>query len=309
MSVPPFPTVEAHHVVLPILITQKNGDVACIGTGFVIVANGRQAMMITAAHVFEEIRKVEQPFSTQHPTTGYIFPEVRFLHLLKHVIPRAIYFDGTAAHSAVIELAIEMPKPDLCVCSIRFGPEIPSEVQFIHRLPINTRPVVFGEAIRPMGYAEMTTSGRSSDSDEIEYAFAAQLRKPTGRVTDVFINGGPRGQKHPCFQIDVPLDPGMSGGPVLSEANGVHYARGVISSDETSLVDGKLKATGAAAFASMLWPIMMMPIKPPDKNGNVSSGILLDLQRDGIIWDTGDACQHVHCIRDNNGQVTDCHWA
>jgi hypothetical protein len=62
------------------------------------------------------------------------------------------------------------------------------------------------------------------------------------------------------------------------------------------------------ALASMLWPLMMMPLSLPDEDGTIRGETLLDLQREGEIIDRGNASEHVKCIRGENGQVGAAFW-
>src|ERR1700730_2123272 len=62
--------LQLQKLILPIVATQRDGTVNCVGTGFLIAANGRYAHMVTAAHVVGHLRKIENPYSRHHPT-GY----------------------------------------------------------------------------------------------------------------------------------------------------------------------------------------------------------------------------------------------
>jgi hypothetical protein len=90
-------------------------------------------------------------------------------------------------------------------------------------------------------------------------------------------------------------------------ADGAPYVRGVARSDMDELTFAGTEPS-PLALASMLWPLMMMPVSLPDEDGTISGETLLDLQREGEIIDRGNASAHVKCIRGENGQVTAAYW-
>lgn len=109
------------------------------------------------------------------------------------------------------------------------------------------------------------------------------------------------------FSVDMALKHGMSGGPILTDGEDGPHVRGVVRSDLTH--PEATNDSSPTALAAMLWPIMLMPVTPPDRDGTITEGrTLLDLQREGVIIDSGNASQHVKCTRGQNGQVTNAHW-
>jgi hypothetical protein len=64
--------VALQKLVLPIISTDQ-GNNHCIGTGFLPVANGRHAHMVTAAHVMDKLRKLDNPYPRHHPTMPDFF--------------------------------------------------------------------------------------------------------------------------------------------------------------------------------------------------------------------------------------------
>jgi len=139
---------ELQKLILPVLTSNVDRTVTCIGTGFVIVANGRQAHMITAAHVMKKVREIENPHPTHHPTTPEIFLPVRYRYELHRAKPRALYYDeAKGAHGALIEASLGMTKADLELCSIRFQDDVPEDVQFLTRFGLDTSPVGYSHSV------------------------------------------------------------------------------------------------------------------------------------------------------------------
>jgi hypothetical protein len=298
--------LQLQKLILPIVATQLDGTVSCVGTGFLIVANGRHAHMVTAAHVVDHLRKIENPYSRHHPSTPEFFRPQVFRFELRRTIPRAMYYDGETGRKAVIEACLDMPKTDLALCRIRFEDDVPEDIQFQTRFGIDTSPVKVGDRIIAIGYSEMNTSAiRQGDNSEL--IFGANWECPIGKVTAVCPGRGRTDNEYHTFFLDIPLKPGMSGGPVMTEGEDGPHVRGVVRSDLTD----QMVADDAAptALAAMLWPIMLAPLTPPDRDGTITEGkTLLDLQREGVIIDRGNASAHVRCTRGENGQVTGAHW-
>ena len=84
--------VQLQKHILPIVVTLPDGSVDCIGTGFISVANGKQAHLITAAHVVEEIRKIDDPYPKHHLSMPKDFRTAVYRFELKHAKPRALIF-------------------------------------------------------------------------------------------------------------------------------------------------------------------------------------------------------------------------
>jgi hypothetical protein len=133
--------------VLPIIVTLPDGDAECIGTGFITFADGRYAHLVTAAHVIDEIRRIDNPRPRHHPSTPDIFRRITYRFEIKRAKPRAIFFNGTTAHVAQIEAAVEMPDTDIALCKIGLGEDVPSNVLFTSRLIFDSKPISVGEPI------------------------------------------------------------------------------------------------------------------------------------------------------------------
>jgi hypothetical protein len=131
----------------------------------------------------------------------------------------------------------------------------------------------------------------------------------TGTVTAVYPRRGPTGQEHPCFQISATLVGGMSGGPVITLGeNGVPTVRGVVRSDETRAANPESPDPPPTAIASMLWPIMLMPLHGPKQGGEVGERKVIELEQQGLILDKGKASKHISFRLGENGQVTEAEW-
>ena len=295
--------IELQKHVLPIVVALPDGCIECIGTGFISFANGRQAHLVTAAHIIDQIRRIDRPRSRHDPSTPDVFRTIVYRFELKQANPKAIFFDGSTAHAATIEAAVEMSKTDIALCSIRLDESVPPNVCFTSRLVFDTTPIVKGESIIPIGYAPMKARCLSST----EFAFDANWNSNKGNVVEVYANGGPTGQKGPCFAVDVPFKAGMSGGPVFTWDDRVPYVRGFVMKGEERIVDNA--DVTPFSLAGMIWPLMLMPVDLPNRDGSLrSERCLLDLEREGSLIDKGNAHDHVRLTRGDDLQIASARW-
>ena len=301
--------LELQKHVLPILVTLPGGNVECIGTGFITLTNGRQAHLITAAHVIEEIRKIDRPHPKHHLSTPNILLPVVHRFELQHARPQAIFFDGTRPHVAIIEAAMEMANFDIALCSIRFNDDVGSDVVFASRFALDTTPDSVEEPIIAIGYAPMKAKPLHTTEEWLEFAFEAGWVCDKGKVTAVYPEKGPTGQKGPCFQVDILFKGGMSGGPVFTwDAKGP-YVRGFVMMGEERFDKASNRDSVPFSLAGMIWPLMLMPVDMPLPNGTLRrERCLLDLEKEGALIDKGHARDHVKYMRGSDLQIVRANW-
>lgn len=294
--------------ILPILATFRDGSVDCIGTGFVTFAKGRSAHLVTAAHVIEQIRRIDNPHPKHHPSTPGIFLPIIHRTELQRAKPRAIYFDGNIAHVAAIEAAMEMSGCDIALCSIRFSDDVNPVILFNSRLGLDTTPVTVGESIIAIGYAHMKIDQLQITGEYLHAKFDAHWSSEQGKVISVYPQRGPTGQQGPCFEVDIPFKAGMSGGPVMTWDERAPYVRGFIMKGEERLDEGDTSAM-PFALAGMIWPLLLMPVDLPDRDGNIfTERCLLDLEKEGAIIDKGRGHTHVKLKRGEDLKIVAAQW-
>jgi hypothetical protein len=202
-----------------------------------------------------------------------------------------------------------MKRFDLALCRIRFDDDVPPDVRFASRLRLDTTPVTVGEPIIAIGYSAMKPEVLSKRDGWIEFRFNGVWEAPKGCVTAVYPEQGPTGQRGPCFQVDVPFKPGMSGSPVVSWDDDAPYVRGFVSQGEERLEEGKPDQP-QFALAGMIWPLMLMSVDLPQVDGaHTRDRCLLDLEREGVLLDKGRAHQHITIARDKEFRVTSAVWS
>src|ERR1700686_3192737 len=105
-----------HESLVMLLAIHDDLSLQLIGTAFIVRVDGGRATAITAAHCFEEVRKVLHPHSRHHLSTPREFlPPPKEIEL-KQV--KALYTKGTAIHACAVELAIWDNATDLAVLNI-----------------------------------------------------------------------------------------------------------------------------------------------------------------------------------------------
>jgi hypothetical protein len=284
---------ELWQTVLPILVEDEDGSMELAGTGFVVLVKGRQAHLVTAGHVNDYIQRKDRPNPRSHSSTprDFVAPEYRVE--LRHVRPFVIYRHPTHGACRVpIEAWMGLKDADLALCSIRFGDQIPPDVLFEKRFPLDTRPVRKGESICALGYAEGKI--QPIDGGAEAWTFGGAWRQVSGTVADPAPEFSLPGMTAARFQCDVMFCHGMSGGPVCSGGpTGEIVVRGVVSS---------------ADMASMIWQILLMPVSLPMPDGNITGRTLLDLEREGVLIDRGRGSDHTHVERGPDGQVISASW-
>jgi hypothetical protein len=130
-----------------------------------------------------------------------------------------------------------------------------------------------------------------------------------GRVTRVYPEGGPTGQKGPCFQVDIPFKAGMSGGPVFTWDEKGPSVRGFVMIGEQRMNDTDNSTGIPVALAGMIWPLMLMPVDLPSEDGSLMrERCLLDLEREESVIDKGRASLHVRYTRGENLQILNASW-
>ena len=284
---------ELRQVILPILSEDEAGGIEVVGTGFVILANKRQAHFVTAGHVGSHIQRQDRPRPRAHLSTPSDFRAPEFRTELRRVQPFVIFCHPTRGHIRVpIEAWLDLKNADLALCSIRFEDNVPSDVVFEKSLKLDSRPVTAGEPVSALGYTE--GRARAIDVDKGLWRFEGMWRKVSGVVTDPMPELKIPGMTAACFECDVGFDHGMSGGPVCSGGEGGEIVvRGVVSSEHT---------------ASMIWQILLMPVRLPTPDGNISGRTLLVLESEGILVDRGRGSDHLLVHRGNDGQVLSANW-
>ena len=292
---------ELQRVILPIIATgTRDGSFIPVGTAFIILALGRQALLLSAAHNFTHIaEKIDRPFDTHHPSTPLEF-RVRPNGInLKETKIQAFFRerDGRGYFAQILHAYINTPG-DIAACLAHFEDDVPANVLFDKQLAIDTTRPTTETPIISAGYPSGLMHYNVDYEKNIATAtYNHKLEWRHGTVHEVFSAGAP-GKAWPSFRCNTPFDAGMSGGPIINKTfDNEVVACGVICSDWSEDSSAMMRGSGLS-LASMLWTAMGIRITAASLD-NVDGPRLLDLQRQGHIDDRGKASDHITLIPGN----------
>lgn len=292
----------ASDVVVPILYRKGEGRFNQLGTGFVIAAMGNHALVVTAAHVLREIadrtEKVIPPTLFGDGTT-----QLRKVLAGDEDEQIVVFKTGTATFQGEVTHAWGCSESDLAILCVDIDPITNQLVtnQFLisSRLPeVGTSVMVYGyfsgcdvsAEIIPTGFEGLIKHLLGDLPSLIEGKVSHNVGKVVNTFHDrhILVRG-------PCFQIDVPINSGMSGGPVFQMTErGQPVVIGAMSSDDGTGEDLSL-GTGKSAIAASLATLLDMelsvdgqfpltysnatvqPTKIRTLRGLISLGVIIDI--------------------------------
>jgi Trypsin-like peptidase domain len=238
----PFPGsgFPIEQTVMP-LLTIADGEVASIGTGFIIAADG---LMITAVHVIEEgmkrmVQKTNDDGSTENLLGFYAMyvtdqkHGTNDEHCLGGLLPihKVSYSKGLDIGYCWLKRPVIEGKP-LTFPVLRLSPGLPK----------------VGENVLGMGHYQMRgdiLSQTQENGTVLKYDERTALT--TGQITEIYPERRDNGMlTFPCFCTNARFEHGMSGGPILNEHGSVC---GVICS---CLPPGD-DSPGYTSYGSLLW--------------------------------------------------------
>ncbi len=210
-------------VILPVFAAGLDGGLVHLGTCFVICTLGRQALMLSAAHVIRGVLTVDGVRDLHHASTPPEFRVVRSdNNSLRSTRMLVFYRDTlTSGHFAEIDHAFINDPLDVAVCSVSFPEAVPGRVSFSRQLTIDTTPPERRMDVISAGYGDTTLDVNVDRSNEISIAsFESKLDYRHGKIVDVFSSSDEARRYGPSFQVDIPISSGMSGGPVINKRYG-----------------------------------------------------------------------------------------
>jgi len=254
-------------VVVPVLFRHAPGEYEQAGTGFIIAAIGRHALVVTAGHVLEAIcHRTRRPvartlFNDGSEENRPVIADTR--HEIVVVVQsenstfyaEALKSWGSKAHDIAL----------LCV-------EIPDGAgeMFKKQFAVNPDGPKVGDEIYVFGYFE----GKDTSSElippgfecifkhlisELPAQFRAKISSQKGYVIKLYPEGTGLVRSR-CFVVDVPFNSGMSGGVLFQVVEGQLVACGLMSNDEGES-SADLTGTGRHAVAVNLAPLFFMKLE------------------------------------------------
>lgn len=297
--------IAAQRNIVPIVATFKYPDLEPIGTAFIIYTEGKKAIALTAAHNFEAIARLDRPYEICHPTMPAEFRPILRSIDFANATPRVLFPDhnGRICLPRIVRGYVLLPA-DIAVLTLFIQDTLPADLVFTEKIDIDSSPPRVGLPIRMAGYCNMSANPHQ-DEIGLGTRLTTRFDPREGKIIEVFRSVGPRNKPWPCFRCDTPIDSGMSGGPILDTSGTHDVAVGVASSD--SSLEPSFAASGADAFASILWPAMTIKLEQENLAG-INGPTLMDLARHGLITDRGMAHEHIQLSAETTPEKILMRW-
>lgn len=198
---------------LTIIAHDLNRTPHIIGTGFIVDSDGLKATCITAAHIFSEVRRLQNPHQKSHRSTLPEFaPSPKKIDIDRKNF-RAISFDGERVESAVIEGLTFDETTDIAIFSIALQHSTSKPFFFNHFL-INDIPPTIDNLVCVLSYANQSVLNHECHGEQASFGMERRLVLRVGRILNYYPNGH-RLCRGSCIETSIPVYSGMSGSPVF----------------------------------------------------------------------------------------------
>lgn len=287
---------QLREVVLPLFAVTTDAQWHAIGTAFVVVAAGLNALLVTAGHNLEHFQRLALPPSRRHPSMPGIFasPEPSIIET-KAEIYAMLRKRGKIA-LATYGRAFRIEGIDIALISVSLHED--DDVKFDMSFSIDSSPFMpIGLPLTAFGFRKLEAeSWQDWEKENFEARISeGELVVRTGKVLSNAEAG--RGSRFTGTYVDIPFDSGMSGGPVVEYRGDEPFVRAVITSDLSSDPKDQAAGSGQRAFASSIWMLAGIPVSGINverQDGNVETcQRVLDLIANGRIRDVGAAHRFV----------------
>ena len=267
-------TVEgrASNVLLTIIAFDRVRLPHVVGTAFAIRCDGKRAVCVSAAHVFDEVRRL-QGFRPRHAGSALpeFLPPPPEVNLDPRVLRVVCMRSGAPAAAIVDGLAFD-ERRDIAFFSLRLGGGTEEDLDVAPLAEEKGAPAV-GDLVCVLSLQDqgVLRAERFNEREEyFEIGRTAVLR--CGRVLAHHPHGH-RLCKGPCIETTIPVFSGMSGGPALyyGEPGMPMRAFGLVCSDPDLDGPGKMDRSIAGRSIIALLPVLEI--------SDVSTTLGLDISR------------------------------
>lgn len=314
-EIPPIFIETLKSGILPLFAVASDARWHPVGTAFVIaVPEPKTALLLTAAHNLRFVQKIDAPHNLHHST---IAPEFRPVPQSRADLSHTTVYVFVKSNGkfALAEMTRSWFKEafDVALMLVKIRPN--DDVTFKYQIALDSTPIKEGTSIMAAGYPLMNanfTAEPSYETKDFRVGVELQLQTRGGKVIKVCPQGDGI-NRWPGFLVGCPFDSGMSGGPVIEFSGSIPLVRGIVSSDISEKTENNAQGSGSRAFASMLWPAMMIKtqIALANENGDLiapENSQLLDLVRWGLVDDHGKAHKHVKVSQTTTGFAYSWNW-
>ena len=295
-------------MVLPVVAIGGDGRWHNCGTGFIVSASNRSALLLSAAHVFDIPVQLSQPIPRHHLSSPFAVA-LKQIDLRQTQLRAVCRTSDNTPHLAVIDKVSMINPLDIAACSIHLPPSATPDTIFPSRFLIDTKPLSNGEQVLAVGYHSMsvqqdTLEGVGSDAG----LFSFTLKTRHGVVTEVFPSIGPHNEPVSCFQVNIAFDSGMSGGPVIKKSSLPELVVCGIIGKDFSDSGAAQRGSGIQALAWALWQAMALTVELEDVSGSSETTSLLELVKRHLIDDRGDAASHIRITPEPHSDSVSITW-
>lgn len=289
-------------VLISFFSATPNGFTKLIGTGFIIVANKKNALVMTSSDHFEFSGNNQHPKYLNDPAGS---PQIQ-VHAgeIFSVDPkkiRAVYKSDTFVDACKINGVSIVPELGIALCAIEFQKDYKGP-DFSVQLGLDSRPPEKGDEVIAVGFSAPPSGKEDASLDKKnKTAITRKFEVRRGKVTGVF-NMGIGDISWPCFETTIPVDPGMTGGPVMPFCitNPGLNGCAVISKDISHKKSFEDFSMPGHSIMAMIWPAFLLPYKTESKKADAAENNLMKLIQKGIIKDVGNAYINTKIVKKEN---------
>lgn len=199
-----------------LMTNSRNARPEPIGTGFIIKCFDKTAIAVTATHNLRAIKAIQLGPAKHHPSALKEFiTQDETLNLVRPNI-YAISFNKEKIKNCQVLWAISEEKSDIAILCLdcRDDPEF-----FSGEFLISERDPAIGDMVAVLGFAETSESeGSKVSTDPNYFQLTTRVLVRAGRATELH----PKGHllcRGSCVSTNIPVFPGMSGGPAFHFAS------------------------------------------------------------------------------------------
>lgn len=201
---------EFEEALLTIVARSRDGEMHSVGTGFVVKAWANSALVVTAAHVFAEVQRLQRARGrrSHHTTLPEFSPAPKPIELSLRDLATLTLKAERVIVGVTTGLAFD-ERGDFAVAQIEAQKGQEADFPLREFLLDDQLPRV-GQLVCVASYAALTCSMKEPDRFEVSRKLVVRV----GKVLDVF----PEGQRlcrGSCFETSIPVYSGMSGSPVF----------------------------------------------------------------------------------------------
>jgi hypothetical protein len=271
--------------VVPVLTFPPGGPVEILGTAFVVSTFNGGAILITAAHVIDDVRRALGLPNTKARTYAPGFaPRVEMDRALTDAANRGelrvhVVVNGKADLAMVKNAALTRPvdAATLVVASELFTERAPA-------IALNSDILAPGTRVIAFGMQRTRIEQRQLGDGNVGTYFTPWLEGRAGRIREVHLRDPAMPLTSPAYELTLSIPHGMSGGPVLLAPEEGGEWQQVIAFASHDNVDEHLVNDCFTPGHGMAIPVMATYLLGP---GTTKPPLLLDLVRDRHINDLG----------------------